>query len=104
MISSVHSLDRFGWGVGHDRQFCRDILSVFSTGGHYEQFCHGQGYPSFDVVHPAFPLPTMGWFTLQGAFKDGFREAVMVRDMSEPYKFPSLDSRQKNFISWVLCF
>ena len=36
--------------------------------------------------------------TLKGALKDGFWEAVIVCDMSEPCKFPSLDSCQKRFL------
>ena len=39
----------------------------------------------FDVVHPAFPLPTTGSPTPCG-------------DMPEPFKFPSLDSCQKRFL------
>ena len=49
-----------------------------------EQFCP-QGCPLFDVVHPAFPMPTTASPTLQGAMKDGFREAVMTCDKREPY-------------------
>ena len=36
--------------------------------------------------------------TLQGALKDRFGEAVMVSDMPEPCKFPSLDSCQKRLL------
>ena len=50
-----------------------------------EQFWHGQGCPLFDVVHPAFPLPTTASPTLQGVLKDGFGEAVVACDMREPY-------------------
>ena len=35
---------------------------------------------------------------LQGALKDGFGEAVVACDMSEPCKFPSLDSCRKRFL------
>ena len=42
------------------------------------QFWHGQGCPLFDVVHPAFPLPTTASPTLQGAIKDGSGEAILV--------------------------
>ena len=42
------------------------------------------------LVHPAFPLPSTASPTLQGALKDGFGEAVVVRDMPEPCEFPSL--------------
>ena len=91
----------WGWGVGDggdDIRFSRDSLSVFSTGGHCEQFWHGQGCPLFDVDHPAFSLPTMASATLQGALKDGLGEAVVARDMPKPCKFPSLDSCQKRFL------
>ena len=39
----------------------------------------------FQVVHPAFPMPTTASPTLQGALKDGFGEVVMACDMREPY-------------------
>ena len=52
----------------------------------------------FNVVHSAFPLPTTASFTLLGALKDGFEEAVMACALPEPRKFPSLDSRQKRFL------
>ena len=39
------------------------------------------------MFDPAFPLPS-----LQSALKNGFGESVVARDMSEPCKFPSLDS------------
>ena len=84
-----------GWITG---RFSRDLLPVFSAQGPCEQFWHGQGSPLFDVVHPAFPLPTMALPTLQGALKNAFGEAVMVNDMPEPCKFPSLDSCQKRFL------
>ena len=67
---------------------------MFSAGGLCEQFWHGLGCPLFDVVHPAFPLPTTASPTLKGALKDGFGEAVVACDMPEPCKFPSLDSCQ----------
>ena len=59
---------------------------------------HDQGCPLFDVVHPAFPLPTTASPTLQSAQKDGFGEAVVACDMPEPCKFPSLDTCQKRFL------
>ena len=49
----------------------------------------------FDVVHPAFPMPTTALPALHDALKDGFEEAVMVCDMPEPCQFPSLDSCKK---------
>ena len=73
------------------------LFEKFSLGGPCERFWHGQGCPLSDVVHPAFPLPTTASPILQGAMKDGFGEAVVMRDMPEPGKFPSLDSCQKSF-------
>ena len=69
---SVQSLDRLGRQGGHEERFSRDPLPVFSVGGPWEQFWHGQGCPLFDVVHPAFSLPTTASPTLQGALKNGF--------------------------------
>ena len=43
---------------GHKGRFSRDPLPVFSAGGLREQFWYGLGCSLFDVVHPAFPLPT----------------------------------------------
>ena len=74
---------------GHEGRFDRDSLPVFSSGRPCEQFWHGQGYPLFDVVHPAFPLPTAASPTLQGVPpKNGFGEVVVACDMSEPCQFP----------------
>ena len=42
----------------HGRRFSRDPLPVLSAEGRCEKFWHGQGCSLFDVVHPAFPLPT----------------------------------------------
>ena len=96
-FSSVQSHDRLG-RQGHERRFSRDPLAIFSAGGPCEQFWHGQICPLFDVVRPAFPLPTTASPTLQGAPKDGFGEAVVACDVPEPCKFPSLDSCQKKFL------
>ena len=52
----------------------------------------------FDVVHPAFPLPTTASPTLQGALEDGLGEAVVAYDMPKQCKFPSPDSCQKRFL------
>ena len=52
---------------------------------------HGQGCPLFDVVFPAFPLPTTASSGLQGALKDGVAEAVVACDRPELCKFPSLE-------------
>ena len=68
-------------------------------GGQCEQFWHGQNCLLFDVVHLAFALPTKASSVLQGALKGGFGRAVVARDMPEPWKFPSLDSGQKRFLS-----
>ena len=83
--------------MGHEGRFSGDPLPVFSAGGHCEQFWHGQGCPFFDVVHPAFSVPTKASPALQGALKDGFRETDVAYDMPKPCKFPSLDSCQKWF-------
>ena len=37
-------------------------------------------HPLFDIVHPAFPLPTTASPTLQGAMQDSFGEAVVACD------------------------
>ena len=81
-------------GDAREEDSSGDPLPVLSTGGPCEQFWR----PLFDVVHPAFPLPTTASSTLQGALKDGFGEAVVACDMPEPCKFPSLDSCQKRFL------
>ena len=47
----------------------------------------GRDAHSFDVVHSAFPLPT-----LQGVLTDGLGQNVVARDMPEPCRFPSLDA------------
>ena len=60
---------------------------VFSVGGHCEQFWHGQGCPLFEVVHPAFPLPTTMAPTLQCAMEKSFGEAVVVCDVPVPSLF-----------------
>ena len=62
-----------------------------------QQFWHEQGCPLFDVVHPAFPLPTTVWPTRRAALGNGLREAVVACYMPEPRKFPSLDSCHKRF-------
>ena len=69
---------------GHEGRFSRDPLPVFSARGPCEKVWNGQGCPLFDVVHPAFPLPTTALPTLQGVLKDGFGEAVVACDMPEP--------------------
>ena len=84
----AQTLDRLG-RRGNMRDDSAEIL--FSAGGSCEQFLHGQGCPLFGVVQHAFPLPTTASPTPQGALRDGFGEAVVACDMSEPCKFPSLD-------------
>ena len=46
----------------------------------------------------AFPLPTTASPTLEGTLKGGFGQVVVVCDMPEPCKFPSLDICQKRFL------
>ena len=85
----VQSLDRLRhWGDMRDDS--ADSLPVFSAGGPCEQFWHGQICPLFDVVHPAFPLPTTASPTLHSALRNGSGEAVTTCDMSNPCKFLSL--------------
>ena len=92
------------WPIGssgrHDSRFSRDPLQlpVFSVRSHCEQFWPGQGCPRFDVVHPAFRLPTMASPTLQGTLEDGLGETVVACDVPEPCEFPSLDSCQRRFL------
>ena len=100
--SSIHGFSSIPWLLGssggHEGRFGRDPLPVFSAGDHCEQVWHGQECPLFDVVHPAFPLATTASLTLQGVLEDGFGEPVVACDMPESYKFPFLDSCQKNWI------
>ena len=96
-VNSVQSLEASG---GHEGQFSKDPLLVFSAEGPCEQFWHEEGCPFFDAVHPAFHLLTTATPPPpQGALKDHFGEAkaVMVCDMPEP-KFSSHDSHQKRFL------
>ena len=66
-------------GGGHDgRRFSRDPIQALFAGGSCEQFQRRQGCPCFDVVHPAFPLPSTASPTFQGTLKDGFGEAVVA--------------------------
>ena len=95
-FSSVPWLNELSGGL--EERFNRDPLPVFSAQGPCEQFWHGQGCPLFDVVHPAFSLPTRASPTLQGTMKNDFGEAVVAGDMPEPCKFPSLNSWQKMYL------
>ena len=56
------------------------------------------GMSSLMLSMPAFPLPTTASPTFRGALKDGFGDAVVACDISEPCKCPSLDSRQTRFL------
>ena len=47
----------------------------------------------FDVIQPAFLLPTTAYPKLQG-----FGEAVVACNMPKPCQFPSLDSCQRRFL------
>lgn len=67
-----------------------DSVPAFSAGGYCEQIWYRQVCLLFDVVHPAFPLPAISTIP-QGALRDGLKEAVMVRDMPAPCKFPTLN-------------
>ena len=96
-FSSVQSLYRLVVG-GHEGRFSRNPIPVFPARGPCEHSWHGQTCPPCDVVHPEFPLPTTASPTLHGAMRDGFGEAVVVCGMSEPCKFPSLDSCQKRIL------
>ena len=66
----LHQFYSHPWPIGatgggqHEGRFSRDPFPVFSAGSLCEQFWHEQGCPLFDVVHPAFPLPTTASFTL----------------------------------------
>ena len=66
--------------VGHDEWVSRNPFLVLCVEGHRENFRHVQGRPLFDVVHPAFPLPTTALSTLQGALNDGFGKVVVSRE------------------------
>ena len=86
---------------GHEGRFSRDPLPVFSAGGPCGQFWRGQGCPFFDVIYPAFPLPTTASSTLQRALKDGFGEAVVVTIMfqgASPSLSPFATARRLNCI------
>ena len=63
--------------------FSRDPLPVFSADGYRQQFWPRRG-PLFDVVHQAFPLPTMASTTLKGTLEDGFGDAVVTRVFFAP--------------------
>ena len=82
--SSVHLSSLTDWVVervgGHEGRLSRDPLlgCCCFAGGLCEPFWHGQGCQLFDVVHPAFHLPTTPSPTLQGALNDA-TESVLER-------------------------
>ena len=82
--------------VGRTRgRISRAPLQAFFAEGHCEQFWHWQECLLFDVFRLAFLLPTSASPALQGAVKNGFGKAVMVRGVPEPCQFPSLEGCQK---------
>ena len=84
-FSSVQFSPLTDWVIGGTWQTIRHrSSSSLSAGGWREQFWHGQGCPSFDVLYSAFPLLTTALPTLQGALKHSFWGAVVVCDMPEP--------------------
>ena len=104
-VDSLDQLDRPGEGGGagggwswHKGRFSKDYCTVISGGGSCEYFWYGQRCPLFDVVHPTFHLPITASPTLPGALKEGFGEAVVACDMSEPCKFSSFDSCWQRFL------
>ena len=57
------------------------------------QLLDGQGFPLFDAVQPAVPMPSTTSPALQGALKNAFGE-VVARDLPEPCECPSLNNYQ----------
>ena len=98
MFSFFTSVPRRLGRRGDMRDDSAEILPISSAGGPCEQFWHRQGCPLFDVVHPAFPLPTTASPALRGVLKDGFGEAVVAFDMPEPFKI-SLSSQLPEKVS-----
>ena len=100
-FSSVQSPGRLGyWGDKTQGRSSRDLLPVFSAGGHCEQVWHGQGCPVFRWCPSSlnFLCRPQASSALQSALKDDFGEDVVACDMRTPCEFPSLDSRQKMFL------
>ena len=86
-ISSPPSLDRMG------RHWTRGMIQQASF---FSILFYGR--PFFDVVRPAFLLAILVLSTHKGdALRNGSGEAVVVRDLSEPCEFSSLDSCQMRF-------
>ena len=71
------------------------LFQSFSERSHREQFWCGWGRPVFDVVYSAFRLTVKALPTVQDALKDGFGEAVVARDVTDPCEFLSLYSHRK---------
>ena len=87
--SSLQSLERSDCrGEERDRRFSKDLCPApptphphpfffsFFAGGYRKQFQREQGRRLFDVVRPAFPLPTMVSPTPRGGLKVGCGEPV----------------------------
>ena len=91
-FSSVQSLDRQGRRRDMRNDSAEILFQSFLQETLLSTVGMWAGVSTLGFVKPAFSLPTIPSSTLQGALKDGFGEAVMACDMSEPCKFPSLDS------------
>ena len=89
-FSSFQSLDRLGHRGDRRDDSAELLFQSFPQEALLGSFGFSRDVSLFDVVHPAFPLPTMASPTLQGALKDGFGEDVLACDMPEPCKFLSL--------------
>ena len=72
-----------GGGGGMKDDTAEILFQSFLQEALVSSFWHGQGCPLFDVVHPAFPLPTRASPTLKDAPKDGFVEAVVPCEIPE---------------------
>ena len=97
-FTSLQSLDRLGRRGEYEGRFSRDPLPVFSVEKPSSVVPARQGCPLFDLVCPAFLLPTATSPILRGALKDGFGETVMALDRPKPCEFPSFDSGQKSIL------
>ena len=80
-----------GSSGGHEGWFSWGPLPVFSAGDPCERFWQGQICPLFDVVHPAFPLPT----TLQGALKDVLERLLWRVTCPNHASFPVLTAARR---------
>ena len=77
-IRPVKSLDRLGRHGDMRDDSAEIFFQSFSVGSLCEQSWHGQGCPLFDVVHPAFPLPTTASPTLQGDLKENLESMLVL--------------------------